>query len=74
MCRAAALDQAVNARLGGGFTVWRSLCRRFEPRVKTRFAAVLLSLLNFDLSGDLFAVVEASERELTQYEQASRNK
>ena len=42
-CRAAALDQVVNAGPGGG------------PRVRTRFAGVL----NFDFSADLWARMKA---------------
>ena len=71
VCRGAALDQVVNAGPGEGLLAWRSLCRRFEPRVKTRFAGVLLGLLNFDFSGDLIARMEAFERELAQYERTS---
>ena len=39
-------------------TAWRSLRRRFEPRVKTRFARVLLGSVNFDFSGGLLARIE----------------
>ena len=71
LCRGAALDQVVNAGSGEGLLAWRSLCRRFEPKVRTRFAGVLLGLLNFDFSGDMIAKVEAFERELAQYERTS---
>ena len=46
-CRAAALDQVVNAGPGGG------------PRVRTRFAGVLLALQNVDFSADLWARMKA---------------
>ena len=36
ICRGAALDQVVNAGTSEGASAWRSLCRRFEPRIKTR--------------------------------------
>ena len=71
VCRGAALDQVVNAGPGEGLAVWRSLCRRFEPRIRTRYAGVLLGLLNFDFGGDLIARMEAFERELVQYERTS---
>ena len=66
----AALDQVVNAGPSEGATAWRSLCRRFEPRIKSRFAGALLGLLNFDFSGDVIAKLEAFDREVLQYEQA----
>ena len=71
VCRAGALDQVVNAGVGEGLSAWRSLCRRFEPNVRSRFAGVLMGILNFDFSGDVIARVEAFEREVAQYERAS---
>ena len=59
LCRGAALDQVVNSGPSEGATAWRSLCRRFEPRIKTRFAGALLGLLNFDFSGDVIAKLES---------------
>ncbi len=46
------------------------MCRRFEPRIKSRFAGASLSLLNFDFSGDVIAKLEAFDREVLSYEQA----
>jgi len=71
VCRGAALDQVVNAGPGEGLLAWRSLCHRFEPNVRSRYAGVLLGILSFDFSGDLIARVEAFERELATYERAS---
>jgi len=70
VCRGAALDQVVNAGPSEGAVAWRSLCRRFEPRVRTRFAGVLLGILNFDFSGDVIAKLEAFDREIQVYELA----
>jgi hypothetical protein len=70
LCRGAALDQVVNAGPSEGATAWRSLCRRFEPRIKSRFAGALLGWLNFDFSGDVIAKLEAFDREVLSYEQA----
>jgi hypothetical protein len=70
VCRVAALDQVVNAGPSEGAVAWRSLCRRFEPKVRTRFAGVLLGILNFDFSGDVIAKLEAFDREVLSYEQA----
>ena len=55
VCRSAALDQVVNAGAGEGLVAWRSLCRRFEPNVRSRFAGVLVGILSFDFSGDVIA-------------------
>ena len=71
VCRAAALDQVVNAGAGEGLSAWRSLCRRFEPNVRSRFAGILMGILSFDFSGDVIARVEAFEREVAQYERTS---
>ena len=71
VCRAAALDQVVNAGSVEGLTAWRELNRRFEPRAKTRFAGVLLGLLSFDFSGDLIARMETFQREVAQCERTS---
>ena len=71
ICRGAALDMVVSAGPAVGASAWRSLCRRFEPRVKTRFAGILLGILNFDFTGDVITWLEAFERELSSYEQAS---
>jgi hypothetical protein len=70
ICRGAALDQVVNAGPAEGAGAWRSLCRRFEPRVKTRFAGILLGILNFDFTSDVITRLDAFERELSLYEQA----
>ena len=48
--RADVLDQLINAGRGEGLSAWRSLCRHFDPRFKTRFAGALLDLLNFESS------------------------
>ncbi len=70
ICRGAALEQVVNAGPAEGAGAWRSLCRRFEPRVKTRFAGILLGILNFDFTSDVITRLDAFERELSLYEQA----
>ena len=46
VCRGPALDQVVNSGSGEGLVAWRSLCRRFEPNVRSRFAGVLLGILS----------------------------
>ena len=71
VCRGPALDQVVNSGPGEGLVAWRSLCRRFEPNVRSRFAGVLLGILSFDFSGDTIARLEAFERELMTYERAN---
>ena len=67
VCRGPALDQVVNSGSGEGLVAWRSLCRRFEPNVRSRFAGVLLGVLSFDFSGDTIARLEAFEGELLTY-------
>ena len=46
----------------------------YDPHIRSRTAGQLLSLLQFDFSGDVLAKLEAYERDLALYEQASGEK
>jgi len=71
-CRGSALDVVVNAGPGEGAEAWRQLCLRHEPRVRSRFANVLVELLSWSFAGDAMARLEAFEREIAQYTSASK--
>ena len=45
-----------------------------DPHIRSRTAGQLLSLLQFDFSGDVLAKLEAYERDLSLYEQGSGEK
>ena len=54
--------------------VSRRLVERYDPHIRSRTAGQLLSLLQFDFSGDMLAKLEAYERDLALYDQASGEK
>ena len=69
-----ALDRVVNAGSAEGLRVWQLLVERYDPHIRSRTAWQLLSLLQFDFSGDMLAKLEAYERDLALYEQPSGEK
>ena len=68
-----ALDVA-NAGSAEGLRAWQLLVERYDPHIRSRTAGQLLSLLQFDFSGNMLAKLEAYERDLALYEQASGEK
>ena len=48
----AALDRVVNAGSPAGLRAWHLLVERYDPHIRSRTARQLLSLLQFDFSGD----------------------
>ena len=69
-----ALDRVVNAGSAELLRVWQLLVERYDPHIRSRTAGQLLCLLHFDFSGDVLAKLEAYERDLALYEQASGEK
>ena len=69
-----ALDRVVNAGSAEGLRAWQLLVEKYDPHIRSRTAGQLLSLLQFDFSGDMLAKLEAYERGLAVYEQASGEK
>ena len=57
-----------------GLRAWQLLIERYDPHIRSRTAGQLLSLLQFDFSGDMLAKLDAYERDLALYEQASGKK
>ena len=64
----------VNTGSAEGLRVWQLLVKRYDPHIRSRTAGQRLSLLQFDFSGDMLAKLEAYERDLALYEQASGEK
>ena len=64
----------MNAGSAEGLCAWRLLVERYDPHIRSRTAGQLLSLLQFDFSGDMLAKLESFERDLALYEQASGEK
>ena len=65
------LDRVVNAGSAEGLRAWQLLVERYDPHIRSRTGGELLSLLHFDFSGDMLAKLEAYERDLALYGQAS---
>ena len=66
-----ALDRVVNAGSEEGLRAWQLLVERYHAHIRSRTAGQLLSLHQFDFTGDMLAKLEAHERDLAPYEQAS---
>ena len=65
------LDRVVNAGSAEGLRAWQLLVERYDPHIRSRTGGELLSLLHFDFSGDMLVKLEAYERDLALYGQAS---
>ena len=65
-----ALVRVVIAGSTEGLRAWQLLLERYEPHIRSRTAGHLMSLLQFDFSGDVLAKLETYERDLALYEQA----
>lgn len=72
LCRGAALDLVTNAGVGEGAEAWRRLYRRFEPRIRSRYASDLVEILGWDFGGDVLTKLESFERAVSLYERGSQ--
>ena len=52
ICKGAALNTVFLARDSEGIEAWRQLTEKYEPKMRTRFARQLMSILSFSLHGD----------------------
>ena len=59
----AALQIVVGAGRGEGLEAWKLLVERYEPRLRTRYAAQLMKIMGFSLQGDLLERLGLWERE-----------
>ena len=57
-----------------GLEAWRQLTEKYEPKMRTRCAGQLMSILSFSLQGDPTDRITAWEREMATYERVSGNK
>ena len=53
LCKNTALQKVAGAGRGEGLEAWKLLVERYQPRLKTRYAAQLMKILSFSLQGDL---------------------
>ena len=52
ICKGAALNTVFLAGDSEGLEAWRQLTEKYEPKMRTRFAGQLMSILSFSLHGD----------------------
>ena len=71
ICGGAALDIVFLAGDSGGLEAWRQLTEKYEPKIRTRFAGQLMSILSFSFQGDTTEQITAWEREIVTYERDS---
>ena len=69
--KGAGLNTVFLARDSEGLEAWRQLTEKYEPKMRTRFAGQLMSILSFSLQGDTTERITAWEREIATYERDS---
>ena len=52
ICKGAALNTVFLAGDSEGLEAWRQLTEKYEPKMRTRLAGQLMSILSFSLQGD----------------------
>ena len=71
ICTGAALNIVFPAGDREGLEAWRQLTEKYEPKMRTRFAGQLMSVLSFSLQGDTAERITAWAREIATYERDS---
>ena len=71
ICKGAALNIVFLAGDSEGPEAWRQLTEKYEPKMRTRFAGQLMSILSFSSQGDTVELITAWERETATYERDS---
>ena len=73
ICKGAALNIVFLAGDSEGLEAWRQLTEKYEPKMRTRFAGELMSILSFSLQRDTTERIRAWEREIATCERDSGN-
>ena len=71
LCKNTALQIVVGAGRGEGLEAWRLLFERYEPRLRTRYAAQFMKIMSFSLQRDFLERLGLWEREIQLYENGS---
>ena len=71
ICKGAALNTVFLAGDSEGLEAWRQLTEKYEPKMRTRFAGQLMSILSCSLQCDTTQRITAWEREVATYERDS---
>jgi hypothetical protein len=72
MCRGVALDHIVNAGQSEGLRAWALLHKQYDTTGPSHWAALLLRLLTFSMEGSLDERMATFERNIAEYEKASK--
>ena len=70
-CKGATLNIVFLAGDSEGLAGWRQLTEKYEPKMRTRFAGQLLSILSPSPQGDATERITAWERDMATYERDS---
>ena len=71
ICEGAALNIVFLAGDSEGLEAWRQLTEKYEPKMRTRFAGQLMSILSLLFQGDTADRITAWERDIVTYERDS---
>ena len=71
ICKGAAPNIVFLSGDSEGLVAWRQLTEKYEPKMRTRFAGQLMSILSFSLQDDTTERIPSWERELATYESDS---
>ena len=71
ICKGAALNTVFLAGDSEGLEAWRQLTEKYEPKMRTRFARHLMTILSYSFQGDATERITAWEREKATYERDS---
>ena len=61
ICKGAALNTVFLTGDSEGLEAWRQLTEKYEPKMRTRFAGQLMSILSFSFQGDTIERITAWE-------------
>ena len=67
ICKGAALNIVFLAGDNGGLEAWRLLREKYEPKMRTRYAGQMMSILSFSLQENAAERITAWEREVATY-------
>ena len=70
ICDGAALNIVFLAGGSEGLEAWRQLREKYEPKMRTRFAGQLMSILSFSLQGDTTERITARHSHHARHEKA----
>ena len=71
ICKGTALNIVFLAGDSEGLQAWRQLSEKYEPKMRTRFAGQLMSILSSSFHGDTAERITVWEREIATYERDS---